>query len=261
MGGAVTPGVAREGFRPLDEITVWSYVTQLVSALRAIHRGNLACRTMQLNHILVSPDVGSGMDERTIQHGHLDMMGENMIRSNRVRLRINCVGVVDALEFESGRSIEELQVEDMRSLGRVILSLVTGTEINNNVSDETLHRCEAFMRQNYSQELYALTMALMARPRPSRLGMVVMDPPPIDEVCRAVAEHALDEMDSAHAVIDGMNEALAAEYDSGRALRLLLKLGFVNERPEFGVDTRWSESGDCYVLKLFRDYGKTVPLL
>ena len=33
-----------------------------------------------------------------------------------------------------------------------------------------------------------------------------------------------------------------------------LKLAFINERPEFGVDPRWSESGDCYVLKLFRDY-------
>jgi hypothetical protein len=34
-----------------------------------------------------------------------------------------------------------------------------------------------------------------------------------------------------------------------------LKLAFVNERPEFGIDTSWSESGDCYILKLFRDYG------
>merc|ERR1719162_468070 len=123
------------------------------------------------------------------------------------------------------------------------------------MSDETLHRCEAFMRQNYSQELYNITMALMARPRPSRMGMMIVNPPPtIDEICRAVADHALDEMDSAHAVIDGMNDALAAEYESGRGFRLLMKLGFVNERPEFGVDTRWSESGDCYVLKLFRDY-------
>jgi len=87
------------------------------------------------------------------------------------------------------------------------------------------------------------------------MGMMIVNPPPtIDEICRAVADHALDEMDSAHAVIDGMNDALAAEYESGRGFRLLMKLGFVNERPEFGVDTRWSESGDCYVLKLFRDY-------
>ena len=58
-----------------------------------------------------------------------------------------------------------------------------------------------------------------------------------------------------------MDEALASEYESGRGLRLLLKLGFVNERPEFGVDTRWSESGDCYVLKLFRDYGKYMIVI
>jgi len=259
LHGGMNMNMAREGFRPLEEVTVWGYFTQLVSAIRSVHRGNLACRTLQLNHILVTPDVGSGIDEDAMHQGHhMNMgMGISMIRSNRVRLRINCIGVVDALEFESRRPMEDLKIEDMRCLGRIILSLCTGTEVSMGVgmSDETLHRCEAFMRQNYSQELYNITMALMATPRPSRMGMMIVNPPPtIDEICRAVADHALDEMDSAHAVIDGMNDALAAEYESGRGFRLLMKLGFVNERPEFGVDTRWSESGDCYVLKLFRDY-------
>jgi hypothetical protein len=40
-----------------------------------------------------------------------------------------------------------------------------------------------------------------------------------------------------------------------------MKLAFINERPEFGVDPRWSESGDCYVLKLFRDFGKFNAIL
>jgi PAB-dependent poly(A)-specific ribonuclease subunit 3 len=38
-------------------------------------------------------------------------------------------------------------------------------------------------------------------------------------------------------------------------LRLLVKLGFVNERPEGpsgGAD--WAETGDRYLLKLFRDF-------
>lgn len=243
---------ASQGFHPLDEGTIWSHVTQLVSAVRAVHRGNLACRTLQLNHILVSPEAGSGIDENA-----QSMMKDDILRTNRVRLRLNCLGVVDALEFEARKPIGELQVEDMRCLGRIILSLATGSEIGSDASAETLNRCDGFMRQHYSQELHTLTMALLARPRPGRMGMMIVNPPTVEEICRAVAEHAFDEMDSANAVIDGMDDALAAEYESGRALRLMMKLAFINERPEFGVDTRWSESGDCYVLKLFRDFGKT----
>ena len=36
--------------------------------------------------------------------------------------------------------------------------------------------------------------------------------------------------------------------------RLLSKLGFINERPEYDMDPSWSETGDRYLLKLFRDY-------
>ena len=51
-----------------------------------------------------------------------------------------------------------------------------------------------------------------------------------------------------------MEDDLARELENGRLLRLLLKLGFVNERPEFDMDSSWSETGDRYPLKLFRDY-------
>eukprot|EP01043_Picozoa_sp_COSAG02_P025315 COSAG02_NODE_1418_length_12720_cov_20.079629_3_plen_54_part_00 len=34
----------------------------------------------------------------------------------------------------------------------------------------------------------------------------------------------------------------------------MVKLGFINERPEHNRDERWSETGDRYMLKLFRDY-------
>ena len=37
-------------------------------------------------------------------------------------------------------------------------------------------------------------------------------------------------------------------------IRLLVKLGFINERPEHQRDGRWAETGDRYMLKLFRDY-------
>jgi len=247
-GAQVNQTMLRNGFSPLPEATVWSYITQLASAIRAVHRGNLACRSLQLNHILVSPDVGSGVDENA------GLMGGYILKTNRVRLRINCLGVVDALEFEARRSIQELQIEDMRCLGRIILSLCYGFEVGPDTSDDHLTQGENFVRHNYSEDLYTLVVALLARPQQGRFAMQYVEPPHIGKVCRAIADHAFDELDSAHAVVDGLDEALASEYESGRALRLLLKLGFINERPEFGYDTRWSESGDSYILKLFRDY-------
>lgn len=47
---------------------------------------------------------------------------------------------------------------------------------------------------------------------------------------------------------------LGKEMDNGRLFRLIAKLGFINERPEFDMDASWSETGDRYLLKLFRDY-------
>lgn len=45
-----------------------------------------------------------------------------------------------------------------------------------------------------------------------------------------------------------------SELENGRLVRLLCKFGFINERPEFARDSRWSETGDRYIIKLFRDY-------
>lgn len=51
-----------------------------------------------------------------------------------------------------------------------------------------------------------------------------------------------------------MEQELTKEYENGRLFRLLVKLAFINERPEFEMDPSWSETGDRYLLKLFRDF-------
>ena len=239
-----------DAFHPLHENVIWSYTIQILSAVRSIHNTNLAVRSLQLNHILVCLEPGSGLD---LQFWDVNSFNPR-IQTNRIRLKLNCIGIVDALEFEDRRNVRDLQMEDMKSLGRLLLTFASGKEILPSTPEEVIGQCDLFMRKNYSPELYNLTMALLARPRPGRMGMMIVNPPTVNEVCRAVADHAFDEMDAAYAVVDGMDEALATEYESGRAFRLLMKFAFINERPEFGVDPRWSESGDCYVLKLFRDY-------
>jgi PAB-dependent poly(A)-specific ribonuclease subunit 3 len=53
---------------------------------------------------------------------------------------------------------------------------------------------------------------------------------------------------------DLLESDLSKEVENGRLCRTLMKLGFVNERPEYDMDPSWSETGDRYLLKLFRDY-------
>lgn len=149
-------------------------------------------RTMDLSHVLSNTDaVGC-----------------------RLRLRLNCLGVVDALEFEARKNPADLQEEDMRNFGRLILSISTGSEVHPGTDADVVGRCEAFLAQNYSRDLHGLTMTLIKSARP----------PSILEVGRAIAQRALDEQDAAYVSLDKSEQALSAEYESGRMLRLMVRL-------------------------------------
>jgi PAB-dependent poly(A)-specific ribonuclease subunit 3 len=231
-------------FIAIPESILWSILTQLVSAVRAVHRGKLACRTLELQHILVTPDIASGVRSDVPMDATNDA-SSLALATKRVRVRINCVGVMDALEYEARKQLIDLQKKDLKDLGHILLSLATGSPKFMEYS--VMLQYESFMRQNYSSRLCDITKAL--------LTLDFAEVPTIDHVCRWLTEYTFDELDTYHSLTDSMEEALAAEYDSSRVLRLMMKLAFVNERPEFGVDSRWSETGDNYVLKLFRDYG------
>jgi PAB-dependent poly(A)-specific ribonuclease subunit 3 len=135
-------------------------------------------------------------------------------------------------------------MEDVRKLGRLILSLATGTEITAISDQNTITRCERFCMQTYSRELHNLTMTLIRS----------QTPPGIIDICRALSTRLWDEMDLLGMGLQRTEQALGAEFEAGRMLRIMLKLGFINERPEFGPNRRWAQSGDCYILTLFRDY-------
>lgn len=202
------------------ESILWSAICQWTSVVRRVHQARLAVRTLDARHVLLQMDA------------------------LRLRWYINCAGVADALEWESRKPVEILQLEDIRQLGRLILSLATGTEVTANTDPATIANCERFCLQSYSRELHNITMTLIRS----------QTPPSIIDLCRALTGRIWDEFDKTSLNLNRTERALGAEFESGRMFRLLLKLGFVNERPEFGLNRRWSQSGDCYILTLFRDY-------
>lgn len=221
-------GSGGAGMVVLTESILWSAICQLVATIRKVHMHHLAIRILDSRHVLVQMDA-----------------------TMKFICYINGCGVADALEWESRKSLDVLQMEDVRQLGRLILSMAAGTEITVNTDTNTLANCERYCLQTYSRELHNLAMTLIRSPTP----------PSIIDVSRALVGRLWDELDHTQLSMQRTEHALASEYESGRALRLLLKLGFVNERPEFGPNRRWAQSGDCYVLTLFRDYGEEILFL
>ena len=53
---------------------------------------------------------------------------------------------------------------------------------------------------------------------------------------------------------DHLEAYLSRELENSRLVRLLTKMGFINERPEFDNNPQWHDTGDRFLLKLFRDY-------
>lgn len=62
------------------------------------------------------------------------------------------------------------------------------------------------------------------------------------------------QLDAAQLKSDILENELAKELENGRLFKLLVKLSTINERPDLNMEPTWAETGDRYMLKLFRDY-------
>jgi PAB-dependent poly(A)-specific ribonuclease subunit 3 len=203
----------------LPEALIWTYIVQLSSVLRTIHGHGLACRVMDPTKILLV---------------------------DKTRIRLNCVGVFDIVNFDANlqsgsAQMERYKQEDLTSLGRVVLALA-----NNSVQClQTPAAAVAFVSRNYSSDLKNLILYLMT-PQPHARN--------INDVMPMIGARFYSQLEATHLRNDILEQALSQEVENGRLFKLLCKLGTINERPEYSMDVSWSETGDRYMLKLFRDY-------
>jgi len=99
--------------------------------------------------------------------------------------------------------------------------------------------------RQYSQDLKNAILFLMSKAGPHRT---------IDQLLDMIRGKVLVDLNDALTATDRLENELLSELENARLVRLLCKFGFINERPEFARDPRWSETGDRYIIKLFRDY-------
>lgn len=197
----------------LPESIVWKMLCQVLVCIRFVHSKKSALRCINPSSILHTPDN---------------------------KFHINNVGILDVLEFESRKSVADMQAEDLIRLGHVVLAMLTKT----NISTKHVNNALAFIQENYSNELYRMVFTLLN-------GQVSAD-----QLCTStiLSSKIIAEYEIALEKSETLYTLLRSQYENSRMVRLLLKLGLVNERPEHATSSSWSETGDRYVLKLFRDY-------
>lgn len=177
---------------PIPERVIWSYVIQIANALKAVHSAGLAVRNLDASKILIT--------------------GKN-------RLRINGVGILDVLGFDNQTPMPLFQQEDLYSFGQLILSLCA------DIMQPGQHYAAGldYIGRMYSLDLKNLTAYLLGKPTTMKS---------IDEVLRLAGPRILNELDALQTYNDSLESDLGAEVENGRVARLLMKLGFINERPE-----------------------------
>lgn len=162
-----------------------------------------------------------------------------VLMTSKGRIRINCCGLADLVSPDPYEVMTHQQ-EDMISFGRLVLALCTRSLTVNNYAKALEHVARA-----YSADLKNAIIFLMSPHSPHKI---------IGQLFDIIGSRLLLEMDAVQFRADQMEAQLACELENGRLVRLLSKFGFINERPEFARDYRWSETGDKYIVKLFRDY-------
>ncbi|KAI0476408.1 hypothetical protein GGR56DRAFT_468741 [Xylariaceae sp. FL0804] len=202
---------------PVPEKVLWGYLTQLASALKTIHRAKLAARCVDITKVVLT---------------------------DKDRVRLSACSILDVLHFEAHRRIEDLQQEDFFNLGKLILSIASNT-LPKNMQDLRLLLDQ--LGRHYSPELKERITWLLTPSQP-------LLPKTAEQLVFDLSQH-LDDLNvaSLNAFDEAMNQ-LGKELENGRLVRLMVKLGTINERPEHDGDPNWSETDQRYTLKLFRDY-------
>ncbi|MCJ1428634.1 PAB-dependent poly(A)-specific ribonuclease subunit 3 [Sticta canariensis] len=199
----------------ITEDVLWSYIVQIASALKAIHSRGLAARLIDPSKVILT--------------------GEN-------RIRLNACAILDVIQHDKTQPLHDLQRLDLYQFGRLILAIAT----NNLSSTDPTKATEVFNR-SFPADLRDRVAWLLDHSSADNVEG-------IDTFLASIAYKIVAAFDASLSLDDQLNTDLARELENSRLVRLLTKLNFLNERPEYEHDRQWNEQGRLYILQLFRDY-------
>ncbi|KAJ9616509.1 PAB-dependent poly(A)-specific ribonuclease subunit 3 [Cladophialophora chaetospira] len=220
LGGHSYNARPSRGSQSKDQITepaLWSYIVQIASALKTIHTSGLAVRVLDLSKILVT--------------------GKN-------RVRLNGCAVLDVVQFEknSHTPLAQAQRQDLVNFALVILGVGSGTADAGSNFARSMDTFKRFFKPDLQNAVVWLYSAMQNQEKT------------IDSFITLISNQMITAFNAALHTDDELSSQLAREVENARLFRLMAKMNFITERPEYMNDQAWSENGERYFLKLFRDY-------
>jgi PAB-dependent poly(A)-specific ribonuclease subunit 3 len=209
--------------RAVQEDLLWDYLIQVVAGIRVVHGAGLSLHSLDPTKILVT---GSGSP----------------------RLCLNCAGVMDILSFDVSSSPVNpalQQQQDLVSAGQLLLSVALQSPVA--AQPENFHQSLDSFSSQFTSDLYHIIQYFLQSGSEG-------PPHSIVEVLSMIGGRVYHCMERVQLQRDWLEAELSKEVENGRLFRLLAKLGTITERPEYDGDPQWSETGDRYLLKLFRDH-------
>lgn len=215
---------------PITEDLLWNYIIEITNALITIHENDLAARSsLDLSKILVT---------------------------NKNRIRIGSVGISDILNYERdeeeiqekgiAKFRQELQQGDIEKFGRLILDLAVlalPSTARNKDPKELISLLKSSTIVNFSDEFLNV------------LTQLCFDTTSLHDFNRNFLAHKLRGFcNNLQDLQDFMESQLSTELENARLFRLITKLNFIIDRPEYENDGNWQENGSKFIIKLFRDY-------
>lgn len=227
--------------RLLPENLLWHYIIQISSCLRMIHSQGLAFRTIDPSKIIITTNIPKCPPSQ-------------LQPSQYPRIRLNTCGVYDILFHdkiiqEFGVTVkahyQHLQQDDLVSFGRLCLAMATSSLANSR--NEQWETALDLVTRTYSSDLKALIVSLLYSKQQEQKRT-------INDIMPMIGARFYVQLNLSYELHDNAQMDAEREALNGKLFRLLVKLSMINDRPELRMDPSWSETGDRYMLKLFREY-------
>lgn len=196
---------------------LWSYTVQLTTAIASAHSKGLPVRSISLQKAIIT---------------------------SKNRLRLSDCGVFDILNYDediSEEKLEALKQQDLAKLGQVLLTLaVSASPLTSKFTAKEDIIANLDIDDEFKEAVTYLTN------QESKAS--------IKDFQKLIAPKLFEEFSRVEQNADYYEAQLTRELENSRLVRLLTKLNFITERPEYTQNPAWSQSGERYPIKLFREY-------